>query len=304
MNRLNFNSDFEGFAGDILVLDGPTGTELQRRGFDTRLPLWSARALIDAPEMIEDIHCRYIRAGAGAITTNSFRTNRRVIERAGLGPEKAAELTLLSVEIAKRAVERCGRPDVLIAGSDAPVEDCYSPDLVPTDAELFEEHREHIGWLVEAGCDFVLIETMNTLREAREACSAAAGFERPFMVSLVTDPSGEKILSGESLYDAAKELHCFGPAAILTNCSAPAAVLRATGILADLRAELNASWRFGGYANSGEPDPVLGWEFVHIVPVDEFVAATRRMRSLGATVIGSCCGTTPEYTRGMMNAEL
>ncbi len=281
----------------FIILDGPTGTELQRRGFDTRLPLWSARALIDAPEVVQAIHEDYIRAGADVITTNSFRTNRRVVERAGLPPEKAEQLTRLSVEIAQRARDAVGRANLLIAGSDAPVEDCYSPDLVPSDEDLRREHQEHLHWLADAGCDFLLIETMNTLREARAACVAANALDLPFMVSVVTDPEGEKILSGESLQEGVKELNGYNPAAILTNCSAPRAVLRATEILRTTRAELGASWEFGGYANSGEPDPVLGWEFVHTVPVDKFVASAQQMVAAGAKVIGSCCGTTPEYTR-------
>lgn len=281
----------------MILLDGPTGTELQRRGFDTRLPLWSARALLDAPEIVQAIHEEYLRAGANVITTNSFRTNRRVVERAGLGAGKAEELTALSVRIAQRARQASGRDDVLIAGSDAPVEDCYSPDLVPTDEELYREHLEHLRWLADAGSDILLIETMNTLREADAACRAAREVELPFMVSLVTNPDGDKVLSGESLEDAIRALHDYHPAAILLNCSAPRSVLRGTEILANVRGSLGAEWKFGGYPNSGEPDPVLGWEFVHTVPVDEFTLSARKMVALGASVIGSCCGTTPEYTR-------
>lgn len=278
-----------------LLLDGPTGTELQRRGFDTSLPLWSARALLEAPELVRDIHMEYIRAGADVITTNSFRTNRRVIERAGMPGERAEELTRLSVEIAREAREACGRPDVLIAGSDAPVEDCYTPDLVPTPSELEVEHAEHLRWLADAGCDILLIETMNTLREATAAAQAAAGFSLPFWISLVTDPDGVNILSGESLREAVVELNRFGPAAILTNCSAPRAVRHATELLADARTSLDAEWAFGGYPNSGEPDPVLGWEFVHTVPVEEFCTEIGSMVEQGAGIVGSCCGTGPGY---------
>ena len=283
----------------IVLLDGPTGTELQRRGFDTHLPLWSARALMEAPDIVEAIHLEYIEAGAHLITANSFRTNRRVIERAGYPVQKAKELTHYSVNIAQQARKLAEISEVLIAGSDAPVEDCYSPDLVPTDNELYEEHEEHISWLVEAGVDLVLIETMNTLREARIAAEAAAKVDVPFMVSLVTDPTGEQMLSGESLREAAVEVSCYNPVAILTNCSAPRAVLRATEILAELHKTTTASWQFGGYPNSGEPDPVLGWEFVHMVPIDRFVEVGRNMIEAGAKVIGSCCGTTPEYTEAL-----
>jgi S-methylmethionine-dependent homocysteine/selenocysteine methylase len=281
---------------DILLLDGPTGTELQRRGIDTTLPLWSARALLTAPEVVEQIHLDYIAAGADVVTTNSFRTNRRAIERSGLAGE-AERLTRLSVEIARRAIERSGRTGIVIGGSDAPVEDCYAPDLVPSNEELHAEHEEHIRWLVEAGCDLVLIETMNTLREAAIASEAASTLGSPFMISVVADMNGENILIGEPIYDAVQQLHEFGPQGILVNCSSPQSVLRGVEIIAQVHDDLGAAWRFGGYANSGEPDPVVGWNAVKTVPVVHFCIAVQQMIALGATVIGSCCGTTPAYTQ-------
>jgi S-methylmethionine-dependent homocysteine/selenocysteine methylase len=281
---------------DILLLDGPTGTELQRRGIDTTLPLWSARALLTAPEVVEQIHLDYIAAGADVVTTNSFRTNRRAMERSGLAGE-SERLTRLSVDMARRAIERSGRTGIIVAGSDAPVEDCYAPDLVPSNEELREEHEEHIRWLVEAGCDLVKIETMNTLREAAIACEAASALGSPFMISVVADMKGENILSGEPLYEAVQQLHRYGPDGILVNCSSPRSVLRAVEVIARAHDDLGAGWRFGGYANSGEPDPVVGWNAVKSLPVDLFCTAVQGMLALGATVIGSCCGTTPEYIR-------
>lgn len=279
-----------------LLLDGPTGTELGRRGVRLDAPLWSARALLDAPEAVIGIHCDYIEAGADVITTNSFRTNSRIVDRSEWAG-RAEELTRRSVELARAAIGRCssGRP-ILVAGSDAPIEDCYAPDLVPSDDELRTEHREHIGWLVDAGCDLILIETMNTLREAVAACDAASDLGARFMVSLVTDLTGERVLSGELLREAIERLSRFNPSAILTNCSSPRAVLRATEILAKVKAEHSATWEFGGYANSGEPDPLLGYRKVREVPVEEFCDAALGMMKLGARVVGSCCGTTPEHT--------
>jgi len=274
------------------------GTELQRLGADTTLPLWSARALDEYPDLVTAIHVSYVEAGADIITTNSFRTNRRAILRAGMSLEDAERLTLLSVMLAREAISESNRP-VLVAGSDAPVEDCYSPDLVPTDDELRDEHREHCRWLMEGGCDFLLLETMNTLREAVCASEAAREIGARFMVSLVTDASGEKTLGGELLREAVEALSPLEPMAILTNCSSPDAVLHATEIVSQVHREHNASWTFGGYANSGVPDPVVGWEVVDEVPVERFVETARRMIDLGAGVIGSCCGTTPEHTAAL-----
>jgi homocysteine S-methyltransferase len=101
-------------TGRPLLLDGATGTELQRRGVNTGLPLWSARALIEAPEVLRSIHADYINAGADIITTNTFRTKRRTLERAGIG-SRARELTRLAVQIARDAAQSVDRK-IFVAG--------------------------------------------------------------------------------------------------------------------------------------------------------------------------------------------
>ncbi len=67
----------------VLILDGAMGTELFRRGIQTRLPIWSAQALIENPELVRDIHIDYIRSGAEIITTNTFRTTSRALGKKG-----------------------------------------------------------------------------------------------------------------------------------------------------------------------------------------------------------------------------
>src|SRR2546428_12540751 len=85
------------------LLDGPPGPELNRRGVNTDLPLWSARALLAAPEVLRQIHIDYVRAGAELVTANTFRTHRRSLARGGLG-ERAAALTRQAVHLARAAV--------------------------------------------------------------------------------------------------------------------------------------------------------------------------------------------------------
>ena len=141
----------------MLILDGATGTELDRRGVDVTLPLWSARAMIDAPEVLEEIHGDYLRAGADAIVTNTFRTHERSLARAGL-PGESGPLTRAAVEIACRARDAV-RPEALVFGSVSPLEDCYCPELAPDRSTCTEEHTRMIVDLVDAGVDHVLIET-------------------------------------------------------------------------------------------------------------------------------------------------
>ena len=116
--------------GRPLVLDGAMGTELDRRGVDTGLPLWSAGALLGSPGTVRQIHDDYIDAGADIITGDTFRTTRRTFLRAGL-PDRSAELTSLAVRLARESIAAHPEAGVLLAGSMAPLEDCYRPDRSP-----------------------------------------------------------------------------------------------------------------------------------------------------------------------------
>src|SRR6185436_2971426 len=116
----------------IVLLDGATGSELHRRGLDTRMPLWSAAPLINAPDVVAQIHAEYVKAGAEIITANTFRTTRRAIARAGLKPQVKALVTK-AVELARKSKA------TYVAGSIAPLEDCYKPQIVPPNEELERE---------------------------------------------------------------------------------------------------------------------------------------------------------------------
>ncbi|HZM69559.1 MAG TPA: homocysteine S-methyltransferase family protein, partial [Candidatus Cryosericum sp.] len=121
-----------------VVLDGATGTELQRRGVDTGLPLWSARALSSEAgrDILTAIHAEYARAGAEVLTTNTFRTTQRALGRAGvqnrwvLYNRHAVEAARAGAAASGGAAAGAGR-SVFVAGSIAPLEDCYTCDLVP-----------------------------------------------------------------------------------------------------------------------------------------------------------------------------
>lgn len=284
-----------------VILDGAMGTELQRRGADTSLPLWSARALIDCPATVYGIHKDYLAAGAQIITTNTFRTNLRVLERAGCS-RTAQELTLLACDLARHAQNDFGAASALVAGSIAPVEDCYEPKLVPPDRELEIEHRALTESLAEGGVDFIFCETFNCLREAKAVLSAAALTGIDTAISFVCNPEGD-LLSGEHLEAAVLMSQDLGAAFVCVNCASPAVLEPALHRLASC-----SSIPFGIYANgSGVPDGAAGWTFdkdsvldddariKRISPEDDYAEAALRWAKLGATVIGGCCGTTPDY---------
>ena len=281
-----------------LILDGAMGTELQRRGVDTGLPLWSANALMARPEVVLQIHKDYIAAGADIITTNTFRTTRRTMRRANL-PDRSRQLTASAVEMARHAREAFPDRNVLIAGSIAPLEDCYRPDLVPPDAQLRDEHAELAERLAGAGVDFLLIETINTTREAFAACEAATRTGKEVVLSFVCDNSGH-LLSGESVTDAVKSVAGLHPTAFSINCVSPRYLKQAILNLQSSIDNLKLTNPIAVYGNVGLPENERqGWEFTHDITADEYARHAHQWMREGVSIIGGCCGTTPEYIMAM-----
>ena len=276
--------------GPPLLLDGAMGTELQRRDARTTLPLWSAQALIDDPELVWTIHGDEVAAGAEIVTANTFRTHARTLAKAG-AEERAGELSALAVRLANQAASVPGR-EIFVAGSLSPLEDCYRPDLVPEQAAVVREHTAQARFLAESGVDLILAETHNTIREAAAATRAAKAAGVPVVVSLVTDGVG-KLLSGETLAAAAAALLPLAPDAIGINC-VPAA--RLAGDLAVLAAAAPGV-PLAGYGNLGLPAEGSGWSFTEELAPEDYAAEAGRWIALGARIVGGCCGTTPEHTR-------
>jgi S-methylmethionine-dependent homocysteine/selenocysteine methylase len=274
--------------GKLLLLDGATGTELNRRGVDTGLPLWSANALAtnSGLNVLRQIHLDYLNAGADVLTTNTFRTHRRAL--AGQ-QQTARELTRRAVATAQEAVAQFGQQRQ-VAGSLAPLEDCYRPDLVPTDDECRSEHSERIQDLVEAGVDLLLIETMNSIREAVIAAESATATGRPTWVSFVCDSEG-RILSGESVAVAAEMLMPLGVKGLGVNCG-PAHTLAKP--LAELRAICGPDFPLIAYGNIGYADGAQGWINTDAVDPENYWQCAR---TWPAQIVGGCCGTSPEHIR-------
>jgi len=279
-----------------LLLDGATGSELTRRAVDTTLPLWSARALLTAPDVLQQIHTDYLRAGAEVITANTFRTHRRSLTKGGYG-DRAADLTREAVEIARAAIQSFPADRVrFVAGSLAPLEDCYSPELAPPQAECEREHAEMAANLAAAGVDLILVETMNTIREAEAATRAAVATGRPVLTSFVCRSDG-KLFSGESVTEAITAIAPLKGVGVLINCT-PSTTIHEP--YAELRAALKSlalprPLFHGLYANVGHTDDVTGWTHTAEVPPLEYARLATDWLKAGAYFIGGCCGTTPGH---------
>ncbi|MFY9642700.1 MAG: homocysteine S-methyltransferase family protein [Rhodomicrobium sp.] len=279
-------------AGFVLF-PGAMGTELQRRGFKSTLPLWSAAANLDAPALVEQIHAEYFDAGADIAITNTFRTTPRTFRK--LGRESEAERALkTAVGIALRAKENTRR-GVFVGGSFAPLEDCYRPDLVPSEDELRKEHMQQARWLAEAGVDFLLPETVNSCLEGQIMAEAASAAGLPFIISFVTGCDA-RLLCGTPLAEAVQKTDLPGRAGVSLNC-------RPIDAIDSVFQNLSSSYEgvIGLYPNgAGHPHGDLGWRFeARGDGVQKFAAIALRWKNAGAKIVGGCCGTTPAYIRAL-----
>ena len=273
-----------------LILDGATGTELNRRGVDTGLPLWSANALMNDRDVniLQQIHEDYLRAGADIITTNTFRTHRRALAPSGNG-NHARKLTHLAVELVRAAMVNVSSDQPrFVAGSISTLEDCYRSDLVPSDEELLDEHSDRIIDMIECGVDLILIEAINSIREAVAIAKLATITGTPVVVSFVCDRDG-KILSGESLTDAAFQLLPLGISAIGVNCGPTPSLAKP---LAELQAACGNDFPLIAYGNIGYVDDAVGWVNTDSEDPKKYYEHAAQWP---AKIIGGCCGTTPEH---------
>ena len=266
-------------AGFVLF-PGAMGTELQRRGFKSTLPLWSAAANLDAPALVEQIHAEYFDAGADIAITNTFRTTPRTFRK--LGRESEAERALkTAVGIALRAKENTRR-GVFVGGSFAPLEDCYRPDLVPSEDELRKEHMQQARWLAEAGVDFLLPETVNSCLEGQIMAEAASAAGLPFIISFVTGCDA-RLLCGTPLAEAVQKTDLPGRAGVSLNC-------RPIDAIDSVFQNLSSSYEgvIGLYPNrAGHPHGDLGWRFeARGDGVQKFAAIALRWKNAGAKIVG------------------
>lgn len=268
-----------------LLLDGATGTELARRGIDLSHPSWTAGVLLDSSQVLQQIHADYVAAGAEVITANTFRTHARNV-RSLPGSHDAAMLTRRAVELAREVAG----PRAFVAGSVAPLEDCYSPELTPSPQELTDEHAHMAQALAESVVDLILVETQVTVREGRIAAEAARRTGLPFFVSFVVGRDG-RLLSGEPLEEAFSAVAECEPQGLLVNCIPAAEV----GPVLEPFLKRYAELRLGAYANTGRLMPDGRWEGTTASEPAVYAGYVRRWLDSGMGVVGGCCGTRPEH---------
>ena len=291
----------------IHVLDGGLATELERHGYDISGPLWSARVLDEAPEVIQQVHLDYLRAGADCISTASYQVSAMGYAELGHPREDADRALRKSVELTEAAREEYRRESdrpVLIAASLGP----YGAAL-HNGAEfhgryeigfedLVEFHAERLGVVAETAADIVALETIPSVEEARAILVALEGFPELRVWLSFTCRDGEHVAHGERLADCAALLdnapQVFG---LGINCTHPRFV---AGLIAAGRSATRKPVLV--YPNSGEVWDAANRRWIGKSDPANYGALASAWFRAGAQAVGGCCRTTPAHIRAVREA--
>jgi homocysteine S-methyltransferase len=293
----------------LIVLDGALATELERRGANLSDPLWSAKILIEQPDMIRAVHFDYFSAGADVATTATYQATFEAFARRGIEREAAAGLMRKAVALAAAARDefwasapnRVGRLRPLIAASVGPYGAMladgseYRGHYAVDDRGLEDFHRPRLEVLAASGADLLACETIPCLREAKVLARLLREFpERSAWISF-SCKDAEHDCEGENIGDCVAQLQEYPQiAAVGVNCSGPQHI---TSLLRQMRGRTDKPLLV--YPNSGECYDAASKQWSGGPGTLRLSEQARSWYAEGARLIGGCCRTTPEDIRGV-----
>ncbi len=293
-------------TGGPVILDGAIGSELERLGARMDQEVWCARALADSPDIVRQVHRRYIDAGADVITTNSFSATREAMRRCGLG-EHFEDWNRRSVRIAREERDRSVRSgSIVVAGSVSSYGRFDGLDI-----ETMSGHFRAQGEiLVEEGVDLLILETLGSAaRTVKAMVNATSDLGVPVWVSLscvLARDTGAVMFGIEESHEAPDEVEIHGPLddavrdIMSVGGSAVLMMHSVRDVTEDAVKVLRAAYSgpVGAYPNAGywtRPN----WTFVDQVTPEEYLSDARRWVDAGASIVGGCCGVGVEHIRAL-----
>jgi homocysteine S-methyltransferase len=291
----------------VMVLDGALATELERRGADLNDPLWSAKCLLEQPDLIREVHLDYFRAGADVATTATYQASFESFARRGIAPKRTAELMCDAVSLAAAARDvmfataqsNPGSVRPLVAASIGP----YGATLADgseyrggypiDDVALADFHRARLRVLAGAGADLLACETIPCLREAKVLAELLRGHPDVCAWISFSCRDGERNCEGEDIGACVAELSDYPQiVAVGVNCTPPQYI---TSLLRQMRGRTDRPLLV--YPNSGECYQAASKQWSGDRGAMEFGEQARRWYAEGARLIGGCCRTGPHDIR-------
>lgn len=271
-----------------LLLDGATGTNLMRAGMPQGVCV--EQWILENPEVIKKIQSDFTAAGSDVIYAPTFSANRAKLSHYGLG-DKVEEINKALVALSKEVAKKADK-EVLVAGDMSPTGLFCEPFGDTPFTEFIDIYTEQAKALKEAGADMIICETMMSLTEVRAALIGAKKTGLPVMVTVTVDEKG-RTLTGADPLSCLLTVQSMGAAAFGLNCSAgPDKMLEYIEKItpyADIPviAKPNAGVPSGGNTTEFSMNPKIMAENME------------KLLRAGASIIGGCCGTTPEHIADM-----
>jgi 5-methyltetrahydrofolate--homocysteine methyltransferase len=268
----------------VLLLDGGMGSLLMAAGLERgRAPEWWN---LEHPDRVKAAHRAYAEAGSDVVHTNTFGASPPKLKAAGLAG-RCREVVAAAVALARNA-------STLVAGDVGPTGLMLPPVGEASVDQIGDAFRQQAEALAEAGADLISIETMYDLREAMAAVEAARATGLPVLASMTFEARkrGFFTIMGDPLGASLAALADAGADAVGCNCSVTSSVM--VGMVAEARRSVSA--RLVAQPNAGQPR-VTPTGTAYDVSPEEFARDLTAMVAAGASLVGGCCGTTPEHIR-------
>ncbi len=272
----------------IIIFDGAIGTQLELRGAPA-----GAMSNVTAPDKVLEIHEAYVDAGADVLITNTFTMNPIFAVSHGSSIDMA-EINRAGVSLAKQAAAG----NTIVLGGLGPTGRLLEPLGAYTEQQFHDAYLEQARILADCGVDGFIFETMTDLRESLcglRACKE--NFKLPVIVSFAyaTEAAGGRTSMGNKAADCARETAAAGAAAVGVNCGT-IDHRKIDTIVKEHRAACGIPLLVE--PNAGKPR-LEGDRTVYDMPPDEFAETIRTCAGEGATLLGGCCGTSPDHIRAI-----
>jgi homocysteine S-methyltransferase len=274
--------------GEHILIDGATGTEIERRGVPMVDNAWNGGGALTHPEIVRQVHEDYIRLGAQVVISNTFSTSRHVLQDAGL-EEHFEMLNRRGIELAREARTNMQAPDVLVAGG---ITHLSFTDRIPEHDQLRANIEEQAAIMAEAGADLIILEMMVDVERMLILLDSAQKTGLPVWVgfSCDLDEGGvPRLLDGPTLAEGIEAVK---------GKDVPLVFMMHTEVeyIEACLDVLQANWPgpIGVYAHSGK-FVAPNWIFDDTISPEDYASAAKSWSQRGVQVIGGCCGIGVEH---------
>lgn len=288
-------TEFKAFCeGKIIYLDGATGTNLVRRGMPAGV--CPEKWIYDNSDIMLSLQKEYVAAGTDILYAPTFGANRIKLSEYRLDDQKE-ELIKGLVGISKEAAKTSTHKRVLVAGDITMTGRQLKPMGDMELEELIDVYKEQIKLLDAAGVDLIVVETMMSLAETRAAIIACKEVSDLPIIATLTFEADGRTLFGTDAVTAAVVCESLGACAVGANCSTGPAKME------EIIADMTANTRIPIIAKPNAGLPYLDENGVthYDMGADDFAGEMEVLINAGATIIGGCCGTTPEFIEKLHN---